>query len=82
MEKKSRMGSRPILPLDACRRKVLRHRPYLDHFGDFTEMVGDSVTAAATSGFRLLYHLLEIAMIRVPEDLGEVTAARGKREGF
>ena len=52
-----------------------------DHFGEITEMVLDLLAAVETGGLRPFHHLLEIAVVRVPEDLGKVAAGPEFRSG-
>ena len=54
---------------------------YLDHFGDLTEMVLDSLATIETGGLGPFYHLLEVAVVRVPEDLCKVAAGPVCRSG-
>ena len=54
--------------------RPLRAAADLDHFGDLNEMVLDALGAVETGGSGLLDNLLEIAVIGVAENLGEVSA--------
>ena len=47
---------------------------HMDHFGDINEMILDALAAVETGRFRFFYHLLEVAVIGVPEHLGKLAA--------
>jgi hypothetical protein len=53
----------------------------LNHFGDLNEMVFDALAAVEAGCFCPLYHLLEVAVVRIPEDLCEVPAGPALRSG-
>jgi hypothetical protein len=56
--------------------------PLPDHFGDINEMAFDTMAVIKTGRFGLFDDLLEVAIIRIAENLCKICSTQDKLEGM